>query len=70
MGYLTQQKWISKLLGYDFIIEYKFGKENLVADTLFKKPKDFDKGELWAIISLMMRQVEDLKESYANDKEV
>lgn len=33
----TQQKWILKLLVYDFQIEYEKGKENKVADALSKK---------------------------------
>ena len=31
---LVQQKWISKMLGFDYTIQYKKGKENLVTDAL------------------------------------
>lgn len=34
VGIVMQQKWISKLMDYDFVVEYKQGKENLVADAL------------------------------------
>jgi hypothetical protein len=29
-----QQKWVTKILGYDFEIVYKKGKKNVVEDTL------------------------------------
>ena len=32
-----QQKWIAKLIGYDYEITYKHGKENLVADALSRR---------------------------------
>nr|XP_023872616.1 uncharacterized protein LOC111985197 [Quercus suber] len=34
VGTPAQQKWISKLLGYAFIVEYKQVRENVVADAL------------------------------------
>ena len=37
VGTLAQQKWISKLLGYAFIVEYKQGRENVVVDTLSRR---------------------------------
>jgi len=35
-----QQKWVTKLLGYDYEIIYCKGKENVVANALSKKFKD------------------------------
>ena len=37
IGTSTQQKWFAKLLGYNFVVEYKKGKDNLVADALSRK---------------------------------
>jgi hypothetical protein len=34
IGTPLHQKWVSKLLGYDFTVEYKSGRENRVADAL------------------------------------
>jgi hypothetical protein len=33
----VQQKWVTKLFGYDYEIIYKKGKENVVADALSQK---------------------------------
>ena len=37
IGTPMYQKWISKLLGYHFVVEFKRGKENLVADALSRQ---------------------------------
>ena len=34
---LEQQKWVTKLFGYDYEIIYKKGKDNVVADALSQK---------------------------------
>lgn len=34
----TEQKWVSKLQAYDFDIEYVKGKNNVLADGLYRKP--------------------------------
>ena len=35
-----QQKWVTKLFGYDYDIIYKKGKDNVVADALYRKYED------------------------------
>ncbi|TQD92478.1 hypothetical protein C1H46_022039 [Malus baccata] len=33
-----QQKWVSKLLGFDYEVQYRQGKDNIVADALSRVP--------------------------------
>jgi hypothetical protein len=44
---LEQQKWVTKLFGYDYEIIYKKGKENVVADALSRKYED--EGSLFSL---------------------
>jgi hypothetical protein len=37
-----QQKWVTNILGYDFEIIYKKGKQNVVADALSRKGEDVE----------------------------
>lgn len=40
IGTPMQQHWVSKLLGYDIIVEYKKGPDNKVADALSKRDEE------------------------------
>jgi hypothetical protein len=42
-----QQKWVTKLFGYDYDIIYKKGKDNVVADALSWKYED--EGSLFSL---------------------
>lgn len=35
-----QQKWISKFMGYDLIVEYMKGRENQVVDALSRQGRE------------------------------
>lgn len=39
IGIEAQHKWLSKLMGYEFKIGYKKGKENLVENAICRKEK-------------------------------
>jgi hypothetical protein len=72
VGSPTQQKWITKLLGYDFLIEYKKGVDNKVADALSRKFEetregDFEDQTLFSITFPSPTWVEEIKATYESD---
>ena len=38
----VQQKWVTKMLGYEFEIIYKKGKLNVIADALSRKNEEVE----------------------------
>jgi hypothetical protein len=44
---LEQQKWVTKLFGYDYEIIYKKGKDNVVVDALSRKYEE--EGSLFSL---------------------
>jgi hypothetical protein len=48
-----QQKWVTKLFGYDYEIIYKKGKDNVVADALSQKYED--EGSLFSLSFIVPR---------------
>ncbi|KAF5769419.1 putative nucleotidyltransferase, Ribonuclease H [Helianthus annuus] len=63
-----QQNWVVKLLGYDFDIQYKPGRENRAADALSRRA---DSGLLFQVVStpIWMQGVQLIEEAQA-DKEI
>lgn len=46
---MLQQKWSTKLLGYDYEIRYRSGQENKIAYALYRPHDDDDTTQLCAI---------------------
>jgi hypothetical protein len=67
VGTTLQQKWITKLLGYDFRVEYKKGIDNRVADALSRR-EDFSAEASLSLLSIPTASwVTDLKAQYHID---
>ena len=56
-----QKKWVTNMLGYDFEIVYKKGKENLVTDALSRRD-EFAEALLCAISILHVDWVDQARE--------
>jgi hypothetical protein len=68
VGTPFQQKWITKLLGYDFVVEYKKGVENRVADALSRK-EGWEEGIILSLLTIPIAGwVEQLKHQYGEDE--
>lgn len=67
VGTPLQHKWITKLLGYDFKVEYKKWVDNRVADAL-SRMEDFSTDVTLSLLSIStISWVTKLKAQYAVD---
>jgi hypothetical protein len=64
-----QQKWVTKILGYDFEIVYKKGKQNVVADALSRKDKEVE-AFLCAISIIQPDWIIESRDEWKNDEKV
>lgn len=65
---ILQQKWSTRLLGYDFHIKYRRGEENRAADALSRLYET--EGQFNAITILEPKWIRELKDSYQEDEEL
>jgi hypothetical protein len=64
-----QQKWVTKILGYDFEIIYKKGKKNVVADALSTKD-EYVEAFLCAISIIQLDWIIEARDERKNDKKL
>ena len=57
------------MLGYDFEIIYKKGKQNVVADALSKKDEDVE-ALLYAISIIQPKWIAKARDKWKNDEEI
>jgi hypothetical protein len=64
-----QHKWVTKILGYDFEIVYKKGKQNVVLDALSRKDEDVE-AFLYAISIIQPDCIIEARDEWKNEKKV
>ncbi|KAL0313077.1 UNVERIFIED_CONTAM: Retrovirus-related Pol polyprotein from transposon.6 [Sesamum radiatum] len=62
---VLQQKWISKLLGLDYEIQYKKERDNIAADALSRK----EQTDCFTITVIIPNWITDIERSYEGDDE-
>jgi hypothetical protein len=64
-----QKKWVTNILGYDFEIIYKKGKQNVVADALSRKDEDVE--AFLCVISIIQTDwIIEVRDKWKNDEKV
>jgi hypothetical protein len=63
---IPQHQWASKLLGFDFRVEYKPGKMNVVADALSRRDTETST-EAMALSTPLFQLFDDLRAAYTAD---
>lgn len=66
----SQQKWISKLLGYHFKISYKQGSLNKAADALSRRNEGHAELLVLTVSSLTMGIIEEVMQAYKRDQRI
>ena len=64
-----QQKWVTKMLGYDFEVMYKKWKQNVVVDALSRKDEDVE-ALLCFIFIIQPDWINEARDEWKNDEEV
>ena len=62
----AQQKWVLKMMGYDYEVVYRKGSSNVVADTLSRRPH----GEFQAIITFYTDLFERIQLTWTSDPQL
>jgi hypothetical protein len=62
---LEQQKWVTKLFGYDYEIIYKKGKENVVVDSLSRKYEE--DGSLFSLSFIVTDWLQEVHQEWLQD---
>jgi Reverse transcriptase (RNA-dependent DNA polymerase)/RNase H-like domain found in reverse transcriptase/Retroviral aspartyl protease len=68
LTHTLQHKGMCKLLGLDYVIQYKKGIENKAVDALSRRAHVQQGSQMLAITELIPTWLEDLKTSYINDE--
>ncbi|KAL0329017.1 UNVERIFIED_CONTAM: Retrovirus-related Pol polyprotein from transposon [Sesamum radiatum] len=65
----SQQKWLSKLMGYEYTINYKKGKGNVVVDALSRRRHDLpeQQGTLSTLVTIQTDLVNQIKTRWVAD---
>lgn len=73
LGTPLQQKWITKLLGYDFLVEYKKGWNNNIFNALSRNFEEVTTEKIWELQVLsfpIATWISDLRLANSNDNHI